>query len=92
MTSDNGVSAPGTTSAVPIVAATAVVNIKGPIKFARADDRLAFSGESALVSTTVAIECDASFRPFTKLSRRARKIPKMIRISMAIRHGCGRCL
>jgi hypothetical protein len=90
ITRDSGVRAAGMTSAVPMVAATAVVKIKGPIKLASADDKLAFQGESAFVSTTVAIEWDASFRPFTKLSRSARIIPRMIRRSMAIRHGCGR--
>jgi len=90
-TRDNGVIAPGTTSSVPIVAATAVVNMNGPIKLAIADETLAFRGESALVSTTVAIEWDASFTPFTKLSMSARTIPVMIRRSIAIRHGSVRC-
>ena len=44
MTIDNGVSAPGITSAVPIVAATAVVKIKGPMKLASAEKMLAFNG------------------------------------------------
>ena len=38
MTIDTGVRDPPTTIDVPIVAATAVVKMNGPMKFARADD------------------------------------------------------
>ena len=74
-TMDNGVRPFSFTMAVPIVAATAVENKKGPTRLHTAVEKTAFTGESAFVATTVAIECEASFNPFTKFRASARIIP-----------------
>ena len=78
-TIESGVRASLLTIAVPIVAATAVVKRYGPIMLQMAVRKTAFPGESAFVATTVAMECDASLSPLTKLSASARTMPKMIR-------------
>ncbi len=91
ITRESGVIAPGTTSAVPNVAVTAAVNMNRAIKLAIAEETPASRGARALVSTTLAIEWDASFTPFTKVSMSAWTIPVLNRRSSAIRHGSVRC-
>ena len=83
-TMESGVSPLFVTMAVPMVAATAVVNRNGPTMLQTAVENTAFAGESARVATTVAIECDASLRPLTKFSARARMIPNRMNGSMPV--------
>jgi hypothetical protein len=85
-TMERGVSPFPETIAVPIVAATAVVKTNGPITLQMAVENTAFAGESAFVATTVAIECAASLRPFTKFSASARMIPNRMSGSMPVMH------
>ena len=90
-TMERGVSPLRETIAVPTVAATAVVKRNGPIRLQQAVEKTAFTGESAFVATTVAIECAASLRPLTKLSARARMMPKRMSGSIPVMHVPSRC-
>ena len=86
-----GVSAPDVTIAVPIVVATAMEKINGPSMLQIAVENTALMGESAFVATTVAIECEASLRPFTKFKASARMMPNRIIGSKPIMRGSSRC-
>ena len=90
-TMERGVSPLRVTMAVPMVAATAVVNRNGPTRLQTAVEKTAFIGESAFVATTVAIECDASLRPLTKFSASARMIPNRMSGSMPVMNVPSRC-
>ena len=90
-TMESGVRPLCVTIAVPMVAATAVVNRNGPTRLQMAVKKTAFIGESAFVATTVAIECDASLRPLTKFSASARMMPNRMSGSMPVMNGPSRC-
>jgi len=74
----------GSTMPSPIVFATAVVKMRGPIMLKNAAIATALTGLRTRVATIVAIEFAASFIPLTKLKRRARILPARTRESMVI--------
>jgi hypothetical protein len=80
-----GVRNDGSTIPLPIVAAIAVVKRRGPRRLKTPARSTACRGVKALVAMMVAIAFAASFKPFEKLKRRARRMPRMMIGSMAVR-------
>ena len=80
-----GVRNTGSTIPLPMVAAIAVVKMRGPRRLNTPARSTACRGVKAFVAMMVAIELAASFRPFAKLKSSASRMPRMMIGSISVR-------